>query len=619
MLDSFMRLIAGNIDVLMATIIILLIVLVIRISNTDKLFEGLAKKSALQFSIGIFIFFEVAKLIEVFLSDSQIFFDIKNLLLVTISAYILDQLFFKTQQTIRRFLLITSYILICLITFRWINDTLNFSNLITGVISTSIFCYVLYILISKKRYVQKTLLKGILTTLTYLAGLAFIIVAIESTQLKVNITEIVQLSTNAAKIFVVLEFFKIILILRAAAGLLKKISEYETSEKTDDRIKIYIRYFAVTFIISIFVMIISIQYVALNTQNTTIKMNVDHLRIVEQSINPSILSTIPANRSSTSSTNWKSLQQQIIRMNNSIPDFRYVYIMEKLEDNVIKFVVDSEPSKYTSIDDPLSNPGDIYSEASEVLVQSFDKTESSYEGPLADQWGNWVSFFIPINNGDGRKLIIGADWDASNWYSQIYYERIKIEFFFLIYAVIIGFIYNTMIRESYLTYNIKISQQKYKLLFDSSAHAIMIISLDGKIEDINDKTAILLKRSKKQILFKNILHYMPEYIRPGKKSSAFMKEQVEKVLTSTETEFEIKLRKSNDDLFYCEVTAKKHQEGETTRIQLVLEDTTQKHKSEQLTEKHVDELERINRLMVNRELKMIELKKQIKSLENNNA
>jgi len=618
MLDSLLRIIAGNIDVLMATIIILLIVLLIRISNTANLFDGLAKKSALQFSIGIFIFFEVTKLVEIFLFDSIVLFDIKNLLMIIISAYILDQLFIKSQKRIRRVLLITSYLLVCLIAFRWTNNSLIFSYIVTGIISISIFSYVLYILISKKRYIQKTVLKGILTTLTYFTGLAFILVAIESTHLHITITEIVQLSNESAKIFVLLEFFKAILILSATAGLLNKISTYEISEKTDNRIRGYVKYFAVTFIISIVIMIISIQYVTLNTQNTTIVMNLDHLKIVEQSINQSTLSTASANLEIENTSNWKSLQKQIFRMNDSIPDFRYVYIMERFENNVIKFVVDSEPSKYISIDDPLSKPGDVYDEASDVLIESFDKAESSYEGPIADQWGNWVSFFIPIYNSEGRKLIIGADWDASNWYSQIYYERIKIEFFFLIYAVAIGFIYNTMIRESYLSYNIKTSQQKYKLLFDSSAHAIMIITNEGKIEDINDKTAILLKSSKKQIISKNILNYMPEYLRPGKKSSLFMKEQIEKVLLSSETQFETKLRKSNKDLFYCEISAKRHQDNEITRIQLILEDATQKHKSEQVTEKHVDELERINKLMVNRELKMIELKKQIKSLEQNN-
>ncbi|MFA6252092.1 MAG: CHASE4 domain-containing protein [Candidatus Paceibacterota bacterium] len=75
----------------------------------------------------------------------------------------------------------------------------------------------------------------------------------------------------------------------------------------------------------------------------------------------------------------------------------------------------------------------------------------------------------------------------------------------------------------------------------------------------------------------------------------------------------IKIRNTWYDI---DVSAKKEGDSSFKRVILVIRDVTRDKKMQKKTEEKVRELERLNKLMVNRELKMIELKKMVKNSEN---
>ena len=95
-------------------------------------------------------------------------------------------------------------------------------------------------------------------------------------------------------------------------------------------------------------------------------------------------------------------------------DIRFAYALANTSEGVI-FIADSEdPSS------PDYSPyGQVYDEASDVLLQTFISKVSSYEIE-EDRWGTWFSALTPITLDDQSVVVIGLDIDAGSYYRTIY-------------------------------------------------------------------------------------------------------------------------------------------------------------------------------------------------------
>ncbi|MBN2887100.1 MAG: response regulator [Chromatiaceae bacterium] len=94
---------------------------------------------------------------------------------------------------------------------------------------------------------------------------------------------------------------------------------------------------------------------------------------------------------------------------------RYLYLMGRHGEDGVHFLIEAQNDALE--DSPPSMPGTPYDEASPELLSLFEGASALVEGPLADQWGLWVSALAPIREpGSGRVLaVLGVDVDAQNW------------------------------------------------------------------------------------------------------------------------------------------------------------------------------------------------------------
>jgi PAS domain S-box-containing protein len=89
---------------------------------------------------------------------------------------------------------------------------------------------------------------------------------------------------------------------------------------------------------------------------------------------------------------------------------RFAYLMA-LRDGRVIFLADQPQDP-----DAPTMPGQLYDEASPALRRAFADGASFLEGPLRDRFGNWVTAFAPVRDGQGRvAAMLGIDFDAADW------------------------------------------------------------------------------------------------------------------------------------------------------------------------------------------------------------
>lgn len=136
--------------------------------------------------------------------------------------------------------------------------------------------------------------------------------------------------------------------------------------------------------------------------------------------------------SDISSPDYEYLRTQLMAARSANPDCRFVYLL-KMVDGHLQFIMDSEPE--TS--DDFSPPGSAYDEASNELYDIFANGEAFIEGPLADEWGIWVSGIAAVRDQtDGRVIaVLGMDIDAHDWQAAITSARLAV---FILTVAVLG-------------------------------------------------------------------------------------------------------------------------------------------------------------------------------------
>lgn len=190
----------------------------------------------------------------------------------------------------------------------------------------------------------------------------------------------------------------------------------------------------------------------------------------------------------------------------------------------------------------------------------------------------------------------------------------------LVVALLILVILSTI----YISRKILVAENKYRYLFDSSNDAIMAINPpDWKYSAGNSATLRMfgvesiyeLERLTPGVL-------SPERQPDGKLSSEKALEMINIAMEKGGNNFEWVHKKFNGPEFLTNVSLSKIGVGVNAYLQVILRDITKEKlavqmikNSEEQTKKALAESERLNKLMVDRELKMIQLKKEKQDLE----
>lgn len=160
-------------------------------------------------------------------------------------------------------------------------------------------------------------------------------------------------------------------------------------------------------------------------------------------------------------------------------------------------------------------------------------------------------------------------------------------------------------------------REKFETFFNSSNDAIMTLSQPNW--DFTDGNAEAIKmfrvRDKQEFISLGPADLSPKNQANGKPSSSEAKKMIEKALKEGKADFDWIHKRYQGENFPARVSLVLIDVKGDDFIMATVRDVTEEKEVERKIEERAENLEKINNLMVGRELKMIELKKEIASLK----
>jgi PAS domain S-box-containing protein len=161
--------------------------------------------------------------------------------------------------------------------------------------------------------------------------------------------------------------------------------------------------------------------------------------------------------------------------------------------------------------------------------------------------------------------------------------------------------------------NLRESETKFKSIFDRAHDAIFIMDNDCFI-DCNQSTGKIFGVTAEQILGCSPWDFSPVNQPDGQLSKVKARVFIESAMGGTPQLFDWVHTRLDGTPFYAEVSLNRIMLKEKWYLQAIVRDMTKRKQVEEALQEKANELERFNRLMIGRELKMIELKKEINEL-----
>ncbi len=154
------------------------------------------------------------------------------------------------------------------------------------------------------------------------------------------------------------------------------------------------------------------------------------------------------------------------------------------------------------------------------------------------------------------------------------------------------------------------SEEKYKILVEASLDAISIINSKGTILFSNEQHKKIFLSIEDKFTDFNYFELISDQDREN------FKRELENIFTGkASTLLTFRFRKNKDKIFWGELIMKTFTDSENVKLCMcVLRDISYKKQIEDELKKRVFELEKYNQLMIGREIKMVELKKEVNSL-----
>ena len=214
--------------------------------------------------------------------------------------------------------------------------------------------------------------------------------------------------------------------------------------------------------------------------------------LFERGITSEYVKGLTGSESDLGSSNYLTIKNQLIQIRSRTLETRFIYLMGQRPDGTVFFYVDSEPPG----SEDYSPPGQVYSEASATLLNTFSSGMETTEGPATDRWGTWVSGFIPITDTTTGKVIavLGADVDAMDWNIEIIKASAPavIAMLLLVFLLLILFyVLQRNERERQILAaseaTIRESESRYRTVFESTGTAMIVIKEDTMIDFANNE------------------------------------------------------------------------------------------------------------------------------------
>src|SRR5665647_763919 len=206
-------------------------------------------------------------------------------------------------------------------------------------------------------------------------------------------------------------------------------------------------------------------------------------RLLQGGFTPGYVNALTATENDLASPDYQVLKRQLIQLKSSNPEIRFLYLVGQKPDGTVFFFIDSEPPESND----YSPPGQLYPEASPVLLNTFASEEATTGGPVTDRWGTWVSGLVPIRDTNNGKVIavLGTDIDARDWNLQIIKASapaVVVMLLLLLLMLILFYMQQRNARERQILTTseaaIRESENRYRKVFESTGTAMVIVEDD---------------------------------------------------------------------------------------------------------------------------------------------
>ena len=327
-------------------------------------------------------------------------------------------------------------------------------------------------------------------------------------------------------------------------------------------------------------------------------------------INPDRVESV-SNSLTDKGADFDRLRTQLLKLEElfSMDGIDSIYTM-KLSGNDILFLVDSTPLNSPD----YGPPGEKYIEPPKEIYSVMSSGQPEYVGPYIDEYGEFYSYFTPIRRFSDGVIVgsIGLDI-RSSFYSQILRNKLPYYFsivlFIYIFSIIILFFIERILRSrNELNLQRRISGNLMNVLPD----IFYLIGKDGKLVLVN-KAFIDRVNIKPDIEISQIDFY-----------SLFVGQNKVKITKSVESaygsggnfiEAELVLRDGQTVVFEFYHAIFKDENGEIIGVAGRGHDISIRHQQVIDLAIQKDKLEKVNNIMIGRELKMVELKEENSKLK----
>jgi len=278
---------------------------------------------------------------------------------------------------------------------------------------------------------------------------------------------------------------------------------------------------------------------------------------------------------------------------NTSGDGKYYYFMEVLKDK-----------KDVGLD-----PGTSDNDVPIMMKNSFIKQSIEFTGEIKDENGVWQGVYGPILTNNSTKYLLGVFATNGSWMGHIFSTKAESVVIMLFIFILVLLAYDITISYLKLISFIKESQIKFKKIFDHTSDGILLLR-GIEIVDVNKAAIKMFRISYRLLLKKNLIDLSVPIQNNSEKSDGKFQSIIEDLIKTDNISFEWNFKVANRVMSSMCSLSKFRIQAEDFLL-IVINDISKVKKIDAERMNHINQLERLNKLMVGRELKMIELKQQI--------
>jgi PAS domain S-box-containing protein len=373
--------------------------------------------------------------------------------------------------------------------------------------------------------------------------------------------------------------------------------------------------FIITFILLVLSGFLVVRLQWYSVKNKQLDRVLMTAQIAEATLSKESITKLDANLSDLNKPEYKYIKNSLMDIVRLDPEISFAYLYVQRNGNIY-FLVDSEP---VSSDD-YSPPGQEYQEASVEDKQPFLDAKPLVTKPAKDRWGEWVSVLVPVFDQSNEEVIavFALDYPAADWYHQELRETARVALYFLFLLLLLISFYHIILKNR----SIRENEAKFRAFLDSSQDAVIVINKKKKVILWNKAAHKTFGYIGSEIIGKELSNYL-NFKDSAKAKVNFLESIYLNKYKTIDSLVELSVNNKEGKQIIVELSFSRVLINSDLHVIFIIRDITKRKKTDELIKKSVeekniiiDESERINKLMIGRELEMIKLKKKILELSN---